>query len=91
MKKKALALIATSTLAGGMLFVGASPASAAHYCKVTPAGIMQTNGNGARGGSDGWLNSSSGIENAERAGALQDCGEFGIAPPESNRKGPRGR
>lgn len=83
MKKKISGLLAAAAVTGGLLLTSASPASAAHYCKTTPSGVHQTNGNGARGG-DGWRNSTSGIQNAERAGALEDCGPNN-PPPASNR------
>lgn len=94
MNKKVLGLVATTALTGGLMLSSISPASAAHYCKTTPSGVHQTNGNGARGGSDGWLNSSvnnksgqGGIENAEEAGALEDCGA-GNPPPAPNSNKP---
>lgn len=87
MQKKILGLVATTALTGGLMLAGISPASAAHYCKETPSGTHQTNGNGARGGSDGWRNSSAGIENAEEAGALEDCGPTNPLPaPNANKK-----
>ncbi|MBW3557916.1 MAG: hypothetical protein KY454_13365 [Actinobacteria bacterium] len=85
MQKKILGLVATTALTGGLMLTGVSPASAAHYCKVNPSGTHQTNG--ARGGNDGWRNSSSGIENAEEAGALEDCGTTNPPPaPNENKK-----
>ncbi len=87
MNKKVLGLLATTALTGGLMLSSIGPASAAHYCKTTPNGeVHQTNGNGARGGSDGWRNSSDGIENAEEAGALEDCGTGNPLPaPNSNK------
>lgn len=82
--KKIIALLATVVAAVALMFTSVSPANAAHYCKTTPSGVHQTNGNGARGGSDGWRNSSDGIENAEEAGGVEDCGA-GNPPPDSNR------
>jgi len=82
--KKIVGLVAVVAASGGLLFTSISPASAAHYCKTTPSGVHQTNGNGARGGNDGWRNSSDGIENAEEAGAVEDCGTSN-PPPASNR------
>lgn len=73
MQKKILGLAASTALTGGLMLAGISPASAAHYCQTNPSGTHQTNGNGARGGNDEWKNSSAGMENAEEAGALQDC------------------
>ena len=74
---------AIAAIAGGSLLATAGPANAAHYCKTTPSGVHQTNGNGNRGGGE-WRKSSTqnpsgngGIENAEEAGALQDC----LTPP----------
>ncbi len=71
--------VAVTAIAGASLLATAGQASAAHYCKTTPSGVHQTNGNGNRGGGE-WRNSSStnpsgngGIENAEEAGVLQDC------------------
>lgn len=81
--KKVLGLLATTALTGGLLLTGVSPASAAHYCVENPSGIHQTNGNGARGGSDGWRSSTSGIQNAEAAGALFDCGTANPLPAPS--------
>ncbi len=79
MKKKILGLAAATALTGGLMFTSAvAPAGAAHYCKDTPAGLKQTNGNGNRGGSDGWKNSSAG---AERSPALFDCP---VPPPAPN-------
>lgn len=80
--KKITALLAMVAASVALMFTSVSPASAAHYCKTTPSGVHQTNGNGARGGSDGWKNSSEGIENAEEAGAVDDCT---TPPPASNR------
>ncbi len=80
MRRKILGLAAATAVTSGLMF--ASPASAAHYCKTTPSGVHQTNGNGNRGGNDGWKNSAAGIENAEEAGALEDCT---TPPPASNR------
>lgn len=82
MYKKVLGFAAATALTGGLMFTSISPAGAAHYCRTAPDGtLIQTNGNGNRGGSDGWRNSSAG---AERAPALQDCGAEN-PPPAPNR------
>ncbi len=88
MQKKILGLVATVAVSGGLLFSSISPASAAHYCKTTPNGVQQTNGNGNRGGSDGWRNSSDGIENAEDAGALEECNGMTDPLPQPNPNKP---
>lgn len=79
MIKKIGKAVAVTAIAGGSLLATVGPASAAHYCKTTPSGVHQTNGNGNRGGGE-WRSSSvnnpsgnGGIENAEEAGALQEC------------------
>ena len=77
---------AIAAIAGGSLLATVGDASAAHYCKTTPSGVHQTNGKGNGGGGE-WRKSSSmnpsengGIQNAEEAGALQDCSTPPPAP-----------
>lgn len=43
MQKRILGLVATTALTGGLVLTGIGPASAAHYCKVTPSVVHQTN------------------------------------------------
>ena len=85
MLKRIATAVAVTAIAGGSILATADSASAAHYCKTTPSGVHQTNGNGNRGGGE-WRKSSTespsgngGIENAEEAGALQEC----TTPPPS--------
>lgn len=76
---------AIAAIASGSLLATVGDASAAHYCKTTPSGVHQTNGSGNRGGGE-WRKSSvsnpgnGGIENAEDAGALQECSSPPPAP-----------
>lgn len=79
MMKRFTKTIAITAIAGGSFLMTAGQASAGHYCKTTPSGVHQTNGNGNRGGGE-WRKSSvqnpsegGGIDNAETAGGLQDC------------------
>lgn len=90
MIKSIFRIVGVAAIAGGSLLATAGPASAAHYCKDTPAGVQQTNGNGNRGGGE-WRKSSSqnpsgngGIENAEDAGALQECSTTTPPPAPNN-------
>lgn len=78
MKKKIGMLAIAGTSIG--VFATASPASAAHYCVTDGQDrVHQTNGNGNRGGSDGWQNSAAG---QERAPGTLDCEN---PPPAPNR------
>jgi len=78
---KKLAAIAIAGASLG-LFATASPAGAAHYCVTDGQDrVHQTNGNGNRGGSDGWRNASTGLD---RSPAAEDCGGTN-PPPAPNR------
>ncbi len=80
--KKKIAMLALAGTSIGM-FATSSTASAAHYCVTDGQGrVHQTNGNGNRGGSDGWRNSSAG---QDRAPGTQDCGAAN--PPPAPNKG----
>ena len=68
MKKKLAALAFAGATLG--LFAAAPSAQAAHYCVDTPSGTHQTNGNGNKGGNDGWRNASAG---QERAPGTYEC------------------
>ena len=78
--KKKIAMLAVAGTSIGM-FATSSTASAAHYCVMDGKGeIHQTNGNGNRGGSDGWRNASPG---QGRAPGTFDCGAE-LPPPAPN-------
>lgn len=90
MNKKIGKIVAVTAIAGGSLLATAGSASAGHYCKTTPSGVHQTNGNGNRGGGE-WRSSSvnnpsgnGGIENAEQAGALHECSPTAPLPAPNN-------
>ncbi|WP_420451817.1 hypothetical protein [Ilumatobacter sp.] len=79
--KKKIAILAVAGTSIGML-ASSSSASAAHYCVTDGQGrIHQTNGNGNRGGTDGWRNASPG---QDRSPATFDCGADNPPPAPNN-------